>query len=651
LSLPSTLQDFADRVGREAARRGWAPVVLPADAYAVAGLPDEGAAVFIVATAGQGDPPANARRFWRFLMRKSLPPTCLAGLGVAVFGLGDSGYPNYNTAAKKMGARLGALGAAHLLPPGFGDDQASAGPDGGLDAWLPGLWPALRAGVQRAPALDAAIHPVDGDCGGAGLGECRLTIEVVAEAEAGPLAPTLADALAAHAAFARLEANLAAGGQQPPASTSAPLGSSPGRPVTAAVAANDRVTAAAHWQHVAHLTLSLPPASAFAAAAPGDVMAVLPPQDPAAVVALCERVGVAPGATLRVRGAGAGAGARAGAGAASTPPSITVHAAALVAGVLALTSTPPRRTCVQALADAATDAKEKERLADLASPEGRDDWHRYAAAERRGLAAILSDFPTSAPSLAWLLAVGPRLQPRRFSLASDVGGAAGRGGTTAELAVAAVAWVSPARRRVRGLASAWLAALPPGASFPVWWEAGSLRAPPRDVPLILVGPGTGIAPLRAMLQRRAAEREDAQQAGSLPPPPCTLFFGCRSAGADFYFRADWEAARASGVLDPVTGLNVAFSRPEGGGGEEEAPRRQYVTDLIRSPPAAAALWAALSSAGAWVYVSGSARKMPGDVAAAIADVGVREGGMGEEEARAWVRGLQAGGRYFVEAWS
>ena len=251
--------------------------------------------------------------------------------------------------------------------------------------------------------------------------------------------------------------------------------------------------------------------------------------------------------------------------------------------------------------------------------------------------------------------MGPRLQPRRFSLASDVGGAAGGRGVSAELAVAGVEWVSPARRRVRGLASSWLTGLAPGTAVPVWWERGSLKAPPAGVPLILVGPGTGVAPLRALLQRRGEERAAALKTAaaaapdpavpSLPlPPPSMLFFGCRAPDADFYFRSDWEACLAAGVLAPETGLNAAFSRAAG-------TPKTYVTDLIRSPPAAPAVWAALAHGGAWVYVSGSARKMPGDVATAFAAVAAAEGGMREADAVAWVRRLQAGGRYWVEAWS
>ena len=84
-------------------------------------------AVLMPPGAAQGDPPDAFRPLWRLLLRKSLPADALARCSVAVFGLGDSGYPKYNVTAKKLDRRLAALGAHHLLPLGLGDDQARAG--------------------------------------------------------------------------------------------------------------------------------------------------------------------------------------------------------------------------------------------------------------------------------------------------------------------------------------------------------------------------------------------------------------------------------------------------------------------------------------------------------------------------------------------
>ena len=92
-SQTGNAQDVAERVEREARRRHYRPRLLPADAYLphVSQLPTEAAIVFVVSTAGQGEPPDNVAQLWKFLRRKSLAPGSLAGVNVAVFGLGDSG--------------------------------------------------------------------------------------------------------------------------------------------------------------------------------------------------------------------------------------------------------------------------------------------------------------------------------------------------------------------------------------------------------------------------------------------------------------------------------------------------------------------------------------------------------------------------------
>ena len=78
----------------------------------------------MASTTGQGEPPLNMLRFWRFLLRKSLPPDLLAGVGVGVFGLGDSGYPRYNVVSKKVRCRLAHVGGCEWR---FGDKAASKG--------------------------------------------------------------------------------------------------------------------------------------------------------------------------------------------------------------------------------------------------------------------------------------------------------------------------------------------------------------------------------------------------------------------------------------------------------------------------------------------------------------------------------------------
>ena len=147
-SQTGAAQDAAECVAREAAKRRFAPVrVVSAGALSAASLPRLGLAVFVFAPAGDGEVPDSARPLWRFLLRRDLAHDSLAALRVAVFGLGDSGYPKYNAAARKLWARLLQLGAQPLggaSGRGLGDDRSARGATGDLDDWLRGaLWPAL----------------------------------------------------------------------------------------------------------------------------------------------------------------------------------------------------------------------------------------------------------------------------------------------------------------------------------------------------------------------------------------------------------------------------------------------------------------------------------------------------------------------------
>lgn len=72
------------------------------DDFEIMGLPMERLIVFIVATTGDGDPPATMVNAWRFLLRRDLPPGSLSGLRFGMFGLGDSSYEKFNAMAKKL---------------------------------------------------------------------------------------------------------------------------------------------------------------------------------------------------------------------------------------------------------------------------------------------------------------------------------------------------------------------------------------------------------------------------------------------------------------------------------------------------------------------------------------------------------------------
>ena len=172
--------------------------------------------------------------------------------------------------------------------------------------------------------------------------------------------------------------------------------------------------------------------------------------------------------------------------------------------------------------------------------------------------------------------------------------------------------------------------------MPVWIDKGVFALPAPEVPLICVGPGTGVAPLRSLLSQRAA----LQSAGSAGAPGM-LFFGCRNAAKDWLHAQEMQRWQQCGVLDADSGLQTAFSR--------DHSSKVYVQHRIRE--CAAALWRMLAENGAHVFVSGSANSMPAAVAAAFEQVIAQGAGCDAAAAKRSLAQLMRAGRYRVEAWS
>ncbi|RVX06520.1 NADPH-dependent diflavin oxidoreductase 1 [Vitis vinifera] len=121
--------DAAERIAREAERRGCPVTLLSIDCFNAGSLPYEENVIFVVSTTGQGDTPDSMKAFWKFLLQRNLSQRWLEGVHYAVFGLGDSGYQKYNFVAKKLDKRLLDLGAVAIVERGLGDDQHPSGYD------------------------------------------------------------------------------------------------------------------------------------------------------------------------------------------------------------------------------------------------------------------------------------------------------------------------------------------------------------------------------------------------------------------------------------------------------------------------------------------------------------------------------------------
>jgi sulfite reductase (NADPH) flavoprotein alpha-component len=164
--------------------------------------------------------------------------------------------------------------------------------------------------------------------------------------------------------------------------------------------------------------------------------------------------------------------------------------------------------------------------------------------------------------------------------------------------------------------------------IPIYVQPSHQFTIPADdaVPIIMIGPGTGVAPFRAFMQERTVRNASGKN---------WLFFGERNRQTDFFYEKEWEELAKQGKLR----LDLAFSRDQ--------PEKIYVQHKMLE--AAADLWKWLEE-GAYFYVCGDAQRMAKDVEAALILIAKEQGQMSEEAAKAYVKSLRSQKRYQADVY-
>jgi sulfite reductase (NADPH) flavoprotein alpha-component len=258
-----------------------------------------------------------------------------------------------------------------------------------------------------------------------------------------------------------------------------------------------------------------------------------------------------------------------------------------------------------------------EELTELIDPEAKtvmQDW-----INGREVIDILLAYPQARFTAGELVKVLRKLQPRLYSIASS----AKAYPQDIHLTVAVVRYEAHGRKR-QGVCSTFLADRATDAPVPVFIHSAKHFRPPEDtsLPVIMVGPGTGIAPFRAFLQ----EREIIGATG-----PSWLFFGDRNRATDFLYEEEILRWQQAGVLQR---LDVAFSRDQA--------EKIYVQHRMLEN--AAEIWRWLQEGG-FFYVCGDASRMAKDVDDALHRIVAEQGGKSPEEAKAYVDELKKSKRY------
>ncbi|KAL2811512.1 hypothetical protein BJX63DRAFT_275671 [Aspergillus granulosus] len=222
---------------------------------------------------------------------------------------------------------------------------------------------------------------------------------------------------------------------------------------------------------------------------------------------------------------------------------------------------PPKRF-YEALAEFASDEKEKKDLLTLGGPEGAEEFKRRAEVDTVTYADILLEYPSAHPDFHDLIRIVSPMKRREYSIASCQKVTP----TTVALMIVVVNWVDPRGRDRFGISTRYLSRLQPGTPVTVSVKSSVMKLPPKSTqPIIMAGLGTGLAPFRAFVQHRALEKAQGKEIGAV-----LLYMGSRHQREEYCYGEEWEAYQEAGV---ITLLGRAFSRDQ--------PQKIYIQDRMR----------------------------------------------------------------------
>ena len=568
-----TAEDMATRVADLADVNGFATRLAPLDEF-VGKLPKEGG-VLIFCASYNGAPPDNATQFVKWL-RDGMAKDALKGVNYAVFGCGNSDWAaTYQSIPRLIDDQMAAHGAKSVYARGEGDARSDL--DGQFDGWFAKL---SEAAVKAFGLASTFSRSADD--------EPLYTIE--------PMAPSAVSSIAA-------------------------LGGALAMKVLANNELQNREGVHASDRSTRHVEVELPAGVIYRV---GDHLSVVPRNDPTLVDAVSRRFGFSPADQIRLR---VPEGRRA-----QLPVGEAIAVGRLLTDFVELQQVATRKQ-IQIMSEQTRCPVTKPKLQayvgeDAASAER---YRNEILAKRKSVFDLLEEYPACELPFHSYLEMLSLLAPRYYSISSSPAGEANRCSVT----VGVVEGPSSSGRGVyRGVCSNYLAGRRAGETVHATvreTKAGFRLPDDASVPIIMIGPGTGLAPFRGFLQERAARKAKGASLG-----PAMLFFGCRHPEQDFLYADELKTF----AQDGVTELYTAFSRA---GGE-----KTYVQHLVAAEKDK--VWKLIEQ-GAIVFVCGDGGKMEPDVKAALVSIYRERSGADADAAARWIEEMGAKNRYVLDVWA
>jgi cytochrome P450/NADPH-cytochrome P450 reductase len=568
-----TAEELATRVADLAEVNGFATKLAPLDDFA-GQLPEQGG-VLIFCASYNGAPPDNATQFVKWL-GDDLPKDAFAKVRYAVFGCGNSDWAaTYQSVPRMIDEQLAAHGGRSVYARGEGDARSDL--DGQFEKWFAAAAPAatkefgLASSITRS-ADDAPLYTIE------------------------PVAPTAINTIVAQGGVAPMKVQVNSELQNK-------TGANP----------SDRSTR--------HIEVQLPPGVSYRV---GDHLSVVPRNDPALVDSVARRFGFLPADQIRLAVA---EGRRA-----QLPVGDAVSVGRLLTEFVELQQIATRKQ-IQIMSEHTRCPVTKPKLLAYVGDDAASS-ERYRAevlAKRKSVFDLLEEYPACELPFHAYLEMLSLLAPRYYSISSSPSGDGSRCSVTVGVVEAPA---SSGRGVYKGVCSNYLAGRRAGDTIHATvreTKAGFRLPDDPAVPIIMIGPGTGLAPFRGFLQERADRRAKGAKLG-----PAMLFFGCRHPEQDYLYADELKAFAADGVTE----LHTAFSRADG--------PKTYVQHLVAAQKDQ--VWN-LIDRGAIVYVCGDGGKMEPDVKAALVSIYRERSGGDADAGLRWIDDLGARNRYVLDVWA
>ncbi len=568
-----TAEELATRVADLAEVNGFATKLAPMDEF-VGKLPEQGG-VLIFCASYNGAAPDNATQFVKWL-GSDLPKDAFAKVRYAVFGCGNSDWAaTYQSVPRMIDEQLAAHGGRSVYTRGEGDARSDL--DGQFEKWFAAAAQAstkefgLASSITRS-ADDAPLYTIE------------------------PVAPSAVNTIVAQGGVSPMKVQLNSELQNK-------AGANP----------SDRSTR--------HIEVNLPPGISYRV---GDHLSVVPRNDPALVDSVARRFGFLPADQIRLAVA---EGRRA-----QLPVGDTVSVGRLLTEFVELQQIATRKQ-IQIMSEHTRCPVTKPKLLAYVGDDAAatEHYRNEVLTKRKSVFDLLEEYPACELPFHAYLEMLSLLAPRYYSISSSPAGDASRCSVTVAVVEAPA---SSGRGVYKGVCSNYLAGRRAGDTIHATvreTKAGFRLPDDPAVPIIMIGPGTGLAPFRGFLQERADRKAKGASLG-----PAMLFFGCRHPEQDYLYADELKKFAADGVTE----LHTAFSRADG--------PKTYVQHLVATQKDQ--VWNLIDK-GAIVYVCGDGGKMEPDVKAALVSIYREKTGSDEAAGLRWIDDLGTRNRYVLDVWA